>query len=74
MLILHDLIKAGVSAFKIEGRQRNAQYVGIATRMFRQAIDSCLKNPENYQLPEELSHVSEELFPGIPPTLGRYGG
>jgi len=72
--ILPDLIKAGVTAFKIEGRQRNAQYVANATRMFRQAIDACLENPENYQLPEELSQVSEELFPGIPPTLGRYGG
>lgn len=38
--LLPDLIKAGVNAFKIEGRQRSRAYVREVVGSFRQAIDA----------------------------------
>lgn len=35
-----ELIEAGISAFKIEGRARPADYVATVTRVYREAIDS----------------------------------
>ncbi len=37
-----ELIRAGVSGFKIEGRMRSPLYVAVATRLYRKAIDSFL--------------------------------
>lgn len=38
--LLPDLMKAGVSALKIEGRQRSRAYVGAVVSSFRKTIDS----------------------------------
>jgi O2-independent ubiquinone biosynthesis protein UbiU len=38
--LLPDLIAAGVTAFKIEGRQRGRAYVGSVVKAFRQAVDA----------------------------------
>jgi putative protease len=40
--MLGDLIKAGVHAFKIEGRQRSRAYVKAVVSSFRRAIDAAL--------------------------------
>jgi O2-independent ubiquinone biosynthesis protein UbiU len=40
--MLPDLIKAGVTAFKIEGRQRGRAYVTAVVQAFRQALDAAL--------------------------------
>ena len=40
LAILPDLIKAGVTAFKIEGRQRGRAYVAAVVQAFRQGIDA----------------------------------
>jgi collagenase-like PrtC family protease len=37
-----ELIKAGVNAFKIEGRMRSPLYAAVVTRLYRKAIDSYL--------------------------------
>lgn len=47
MFLINDipeLIDAGVSCFKIEGRMKSPAYVGYITRMYRNAIDSHLNN------------------------------
>ena len=41
---LPALIKAGVSCFKIEGRLKNPEYVGIVTRYYRKLIDLVYNN------------------------------
>ena len=41
--MLGDLIKAGVHAFKIEGRQRSRAYVKAVVSSFRRAIDTALR-------------------------------
>lgn len=37
-----ELIQAGITGFKIEGRMRSPLYVAVATRLYRKAIDSFL--------------------------------
>lgn len=45
-MLLPDLIKAGVTAFKIEGRQRSRAYVKAVVSAFREAVDDCLAGRE----------------------------
>jgi putative protease len=42
LTILPDLIAAGVTAFKIEGRQRGRAYVAAVVRAFREGVDAVL--------------------------------
>lgn len=37
-----ELIKVGVTSFKIEGRMRQEDYVFGVTKMYREYIDKCL--------------------------------
>ena len=40
--LLPELVRAGVTALKIEGRQRSRAYVHVVVSAFRKAIDDCL--------------------------------
>ena len=70
--ILPDLLRIGVRAIKVEGRQRSPAYVARVTAVMRAAIDSCLRDPEHFQPDEawlsQLTSVSE----GVQTTLGAY--
>lgn len=37
--VLEDLVKIGVDSFKIEGRMKSKEYVGLVTRAYRNKID-----------------------------------
>ena len=37
---LPDLVKAGISSFKIEGRGKSAEYVDTVVRTYREAVDA----------------------------------
>lgn len=54
---LPEMIRAGVKCFKIEGRLKSPEYVGIITRFYRKYIDLVLENPElsNEQILEIIS-------------------
>ena len=57
---LPELLSAGVTSFKIEGRVKSIHYVATITRVYRQALDECLKDPGNYQVrPEWLQEISK---------------
>lgn len=68
--ILPELIHAGVKAIKIEGRQRNAAYVGQVTRLMRAALDACLRQREydSASIKFDLDRLAE----GRTHTLGAY--
>lgn len=55
-----DLVKAGVSSFKIEGRAKSAYYTAVVTNAYRAAIDGYLKNPSADYQPEPW--IVEELY------------
>jgi putative protease len=40
--LVDDLVKLGVSCFKIEGRLKSAQYVAATTQTYRQALDAAI--------------------------------
>ncbi|MCQ2381655.1 MAG: U32 family peptidase C-terminal domain-containing protein, partial [Acidaminococcaceae bacterium] len=63
---LPDLVKAGVSSFKIEGRMRSAHYVATIVSVYRKAIDACFADIDNYVVPQawltELEKVSHRPY------------
>lgn len=70
--MLPQLQAAGISAIKIEGRQRSPAYVAQVTKVWRAAMDVCDQNPATYKAKDnwlaELGKVSE----GTQTTLGAY--
>jgi collagenase-like PrtC family protease len=72
MELLPELLRLGIRAIKIEGRQRSPAYVTQVTKVWREAIDSCRRDAEHF-VPKaawmaELNKVSE----GQSYTLGAY--
>jgi len=61
-----ELAAAGVDSLKIEGRMKTAYYTAMVTRVYRAALDSYLKSPENYRFDprwlEELKSVSHRPY------------
>jgi len=70
--LLPEFARIGVTAIKIEGRQRSSAYVAQVTRIWREAIDRCSRDPATFAIrpawTEELRKVSE----GQQQTLGAY--
>jgi putative protease len=70
--MLPDIVRAGVRAIKVEGRQRSPAYVARVTRVLREAIDSLAAGLERFAVRpawgEALAGVSE----GHQVTLGAY--
>jgi len=63
---LPSLIKAGISAFKIEGRMKSSYYVATLVKAYRHLIDSYLLKPDEYFYDEkwlnEIKKVSHRYF------------
>ena len=72
LALLPELRSSGVSAIKIEGRQRTPAYVGKVARVWREAIDSCLGNPEAYTPKPAWNLALSQVSEGTTTTLGPY--
>lgn len=46
---LNDLVEAGISSFKIEGRLKDVSYVKNITAFYRQQLDDIIKNNPQYE-------------------------
>ena len=70
--ILPDIARIGVSALKVEGRQRSPAYVAQVTRVLRAALDELARDIDHFQVKPawlaELGKVAE----GSQVTLGAY--
>lgn len=70
---LDDLIDAGVTSFKIEGRMKSASYVATVVNAYRRALDQLVGDPKAYKIDKsriaELEKSSHRLF-----TTGFYYG
>ena len=68
-----QMVEAGISSLKIEGRMKSIYYVAIVIGAYRKAIDEYYKDPENYKfdegLMEEIKKASYRDF-----TSGFYYG
>ena len=60
--VLPQLMAAGVSSFKIEGRMKDAGYVGVTTAVYREALDSAIHDPEGYEVRPEWHERLEQSF------------
>jgi putative protease len=47
-----DMINAGITSLKIEGRLKGMIYLAAAVKIYREAIDAWLANPERYNIPD----------------------
>ncbi len=70
--ILPQLKQIGVSAIKVEGRQRSPAYVAQVTAVMRAAIDSCMQDPPGYQAKEQWMNALGGVSEGAQTTLGAY--
>ena len=70
--ILPDLIRAGVRAIKIEGRQRSPAYVAQVTTAIRAELDACLREGPEYKPHARSMSALDRLSEGSTHTLGAY--
>jgi len=70
--LLPDLVRIGIAAVKIEGRQRSPAYVAAVTRIWRAAIDACLVDPARFAPRPEWQTGLAALSEGRQTTLGAY--
>ncbi len=61
-----ELVRAGVSSFKIEGRAKSAYYTAVTTNAYRHAVDDYFAEGEGYVLKpwirEELEKISHRAY------------
>jgi putative protease len=72
LAILPELIRIGVRAIKIEGRQRSPAYVEQVTRVWRQAIDAAAAAPARFRVEPAWTAALGHLAEGQQHTLGAY--
>jgi putative protease len=70
--ILGPLVKAGVAAIKIEGRQRSPAYVTRVTAVLRAALDACQASPDSFVPKQEWLAQLDSVAEGRCHTLGAY--
>nr|WP_299379979.1 peptidase U32 family protein [uncultured Halomonas sp.] len=70
--LLPELKALGISAVKIEGRQRSPAYVSKVAGIWRQALDRLDSNPERFQPEPSWQADLGELSEGATTTLGAY--
>ncbi len=63
---MSDLIRAGITSFKIEGRMKSAYYAAVVTNAYRAAIDGYMKDGDGFILDKrwtgELESVSHREY------------
>lgn len=69
-----ELIESGITSLKIEGRMKTAFYAGTVVKAYREAIDTYLRSPEEYEKKkpyflEEVGKASHRDY-----TTGFYNG
>ena len=70
--LLPKLVKMGVRAFKIEGRQRSPAYVAQVTKVWREAIDHCMAQGHLYSPKTAWMASLDQVAEGQQHTLGAY--
>lgn len=70
--ILPELLKSGIAAVKVEGRQRSRTYVAQVTRTLRAALDTCIADPDGFAVDPEWTARLDEIAEGSTHTLGAY--
>ncbi|MDV2080930.1 ubiquinone anaerobic biosynthesis protein UbiU [Marinobacter xestospongiae] len=72
MDLLPELAAMGITAVKIEGRQRSPAYIRAVAGTWRQALDRLAAGAERYAVEPDWSHTLSGLSEGGLTTLGAY--
>ncbi|RZB29874.1 MAG: putative protease [Desulfobacteraceae bacterium Eth-SRB1] len=48
-----EMIKAGLTSLKIEGRMKGINYIASTVKVYREAIDACYESPADYTVKKE---------------------
>ncbi len=59
---LDKLIAAGIDSFKIEGRQKSAEYVYVVIKAYREAIDAYFDNKFDRKLVDRLNQDISKVY------------
>ena len=70
--LLPELLAANIASVKIEGRQRSPAYVSQVAKVWRQAIDRCMADPQNYAPQAAWMETLGSMSEGTQTTLGAY--
>jgi putative protease len=70
--LLPSLLRSGIKAIKLEGRQRSPAYVAQAVRVWREALDRVCEDAEHYRVEQRWQSVLASLSEGSQTTLGAY--
>lgn len=66
MEYLPQMVEAGITSFKIEGRMKSIHYLATVVKAYRQALDSFINNPSSYQINQkwldEIRKVSHREY------------
>lgn len=60
--LLPDLIEAGVTSLKIEGRMKRPEYVAVVTKVYRRAMDAAVKKDASIAPGEEDHRALAQIF------------
>ena len=60
--VLPRLVAAGAASLKIEGRMKDAAYVGVTTAVYREALDAALDDPAGFTVRPEWRRSLEQSF------------
>ncbi|WP_159566023.1 ubiquinone anaerobic biosynthesis protein UbiU [Budvicia diplopodorum] len=70
--LLPELLAANIASVKIEGRQRSPAYVSQVAKVWRQAIDRCVADPERFSVDKSWMDTLGSMSEGTQTTLGAY--
>jgi O2-independent ubiquinone biosynthesis protein UbiU len=70
--LVPEMMRIGIAAVKIEGRQRSPVYVEQVTKVWRAAIDSAQRNTGRYAVEPAWMNQLNKLAEGQHHTLGAY--
>ena len=58
-----ELVKSGISSFKIEGRAKTSYYTAVVTNAYRKALDAYFEAgcPEDFATPQEILEEVEKI-------------
>ncbi len=69
-----ELVKAGVSSFKIEGRAKSAYYTAVITNAYRKAVDAYFEQGDPFALPDWIREETEKISHRAYSTGFYFGG
>lgn len=70
--MLPQIMEIGVSAIKVEGRQRSPAYTEQVTKALRAALDAAARDPEHFNVQPLWKNALDKVSEGQQTTLGAY--